>query len=264
MNAKLAYSDGTREKSQRPVLAEHTIPPETKKFYKRALVEIKKTRIPFVVGGAFALMYYTDVRRMTKDLDIFVRLQDLQKVLAAYAAAGFQVEIPERDWLAKAWMGTDFVDIIFASRNRISKVDEKWFSRAPEAEVLGLSVKLCPIEEMIYTKALVMERERYDGADVAHLLLTCAEAIDWKHLLERFGACWRVLLTHLILFGFVYPSEAALIPAWVMEELLERLKKELNDVPPGERVCRGSLISGSQYTVDISRLGFKDLNPLIQ
>ena len=29
-------------------------------------------------------------------------------------------------------------------------------------------------EKIILTKAFVMERERYDGADIAHLLLHCA------------------------------------------------------------------------------------------
>jgi hypothetical protein len=59
------------------------------------------------------------------------------------------------------------------------------------------------VEETIWSKAFVMERERYDGADIAHLLRASAERLDWHRLLERFDAHWPVLLSHLILFGFI-------------------------------------------------------------
>ena len=91
-------------------------------------------------------------------------------------------------------------------------------------------MKLCPPEEMIWSKAMIMERERYDGADVAHLFRHCSGLLNWERLVRRFGGNWRVLLSHLILFGFIYPGERALIPAAVMRELLNRLLAEL-DVP---------------------------------
>jgi hypothetical protein len=53
---------------------------------------------------------------------------------------------------------------------------------------------------LIWQKAYVMERERFDGADIVHLLASCAPGIDWKRLMERFGPDWRVLMSHLILF----------------------------------------------------------------
>jgi hypothetical protein len=33
-------------------------------------------------------------------------------------------------------------------------------------------------EEVIWSKAFVTERERYDGADIMHVLLACAETLD--------------------------------------------------------------------------------------
>ena len=64
--------------------------------------------------------------------------------------------------------------------------------------VLDVPVRLIPAEEMIWSKAFVMERERYDGADVAHILRACAETLDWPRLLQRFDGHWRVLLQHLV------------------------------------------------------------------
>src|SRR6266853_3685632 len=77
------------------------------------------------------------------------------------------------------------------------------------------------------SKAFVMERERYDGADIAHLLHARAEALDWGRLARRFGRHWRVLLSHLILFGFIYPSERTRIPEPPMRRCLHLLEEEM-------------------------------------
>ena len=92
--------------------------------------------------------------------------------------------------------------------------------------ILDTPVKIVSLEEMIWQKSYIMERERFDGADIAHLLLKCAERIDWEYLLTRFGPDWRVLLSHLVLFGFIYPSRIGSVPRDVMEELLRRLALE--------------------------------------
>jgi hypothetical protein len=103
-----------------------------------------------------------------------------------------------------------------------------------------------------------MERERYDGADVAHLLWACAERLDWARLLERFGPHWRVLLSHLVLFGFIYPGERDRVPPMVMRHLLDRLVAELNEATPREAICQGTLVSRAQYLVDIDSWGYAD------
>lgn len=106
-------------------------------------------------------------------------------------------------------------------------------------------------------KAYIMERERFDGADIAHILRCCAADIDWPHLVRRFGPDWRVLLSHLVLFGYIYPGERTLVPAAVMEELITRLRSEATTVGP-ERLCRGTLLSRQQYLVDVQEWGFRD------
>ena len=148
--------------------------------------------------------------------------------------------------------------MIFSSGNGLSQVDDGWFEHAVTGPVLGVEVSICPPEEMIWQKAFITERERYDGADIMHLLLACAERLDWRRLLARFDGHWRVLLSYLSLFGFVYPSERARIPEWVMSELIERLARESRDLPPPRRVCQGTLLSREQYLTDIGLWGFED------
>jgi hypothetical protein len=238
--------------------------PGTSAFYGHALTILAAAGVPFLVGGAYALHRYTGIERHTKDLDIFVRPHDAGRVLAALRAAGYHAALVYPHWLGKASCGEDFVDVIFGSGNGVAVVDDGWFAHAVEDEVLGLPVKLAPAEEMIWSKAFVMERERYDGADVAHLLHGCAERLDWNRLLARFGEHWRVLFAHLVLFGFIYPGECTRIPPWVTRGLMRRLETELEAGPADARVCRGTLLSREQYLADVECWGYRDarLRPL--
>ena len=67
----------------------------------------------------------------------------------------------------------------------------------------------------------------------------------------------RVLLRHLVLFGFIYPSERNRIPASVMTDLLQRAQEEIGNAP-GEKVCRGTLLSRAQYLPDVLERGYRD------
>ena len=174
---------------------------------------LNRSGVPYMVGGTYAFQYYAGISRTTKDFDIFVRPRDVQRVLDVLTRAGFKTEIAFSHWLAKAHHGDKFIDVIYSSGNGVAEVDDEWFAHAVDEEVLGVPVKLCPAEEMIWSKALIMERERYDGADVAHLFRHCSGLLNWDRLVRRFGNNWRVLLSHIVLFGFIYPGERALIPS---------------------------------------------------
>jgi hypothetical protein len=119
-------------------------------------------------------------------------------------------------------------------------------------------VKVIPVEEMIWQKAFIAERERYDGNDVAHLLRARAERVDWRRLVKRFGPYWRVLFAHLVLFGFVYPAERRRIPARVMRTLAARLERELGAPAAEERLCQGTVLSREQYLIDVEQWEYID------
>ena len=224
-------------------------------FYLRSMAALRDADVPFLIGGAYVMEMCANVSRRTKDFDLYVRPYHVDAALGALAHAGFNTEATSPHWLAKARHGRDYVDLIFRAGNGLCEVDDSWFARAHDDELLGLPVKLCAPEEMIWMKAYIMERERFDGADIAHLLVSCGDKLDWPHLVRRFGPDWRVLLSHLVLFGYIYPSEQGRIPRSVMDELIERLRKES---PGQEHVCRGTLLSRKQYLVDVGKWGFRD------
>src|SRR5262249_14022229 len=142
--------------------------------------------------------------------------------------------------------------------NGVVEVDDEWFEHAHEAEILGVPVGLVPPEEMLWSKAYVMERERYDGADIAHILRAAGPTLNWDRLLRRFGPHWRVLRSHLVLYGFTYPSERAKVPHRVIRELSDRMLAESEDPAPPDHVCQGTLLSRAQYLTDIERQGLED------
>jgi hypothetical protein len=225
-------------------------------FYAEALVLLRSNRIPFLVGGTFAYSRYTGIERETKDLDIFVRRSDCLRTLTCFEKAGYRTQIPFPHWLAKVHRGDHLMDVIFASGNGIAEVDDQWFAHAAESEVLGMRLQLCPPEEMIWSKAFVQERERFDGADVLHLLREAGKALDWTRLLDRFGDYWAVLLGHVVMFHFVYPDRRDYIPRWVLDDLLKRLSAQRQE--SANPLCLGTLLSREQYLYDIQALGYAD------
>lgn len=234
------------------------LPPETAAFYRAMIEALQASGIPFLVGGAYAFARYTGIERHTKDFDVFVRAEDAGRTLAALALAGCKTELTFSHWLGKAYCGEDFIDVIFSSGNGLVAVDDEWFAHAVADKVLGLPVRLIPPEEMLWSKAFVMERERYDGADINHLLRATAADLGWPRVLRRFGEHWRVLLSHLILFGYVYPVEAGKMPGWVMRELLRRAEAEIDAPAAAEPAFRGALISREQYLPDMEAWGYRD------
>lgn len=226
-------------------------------FYRHAMEVLADHNLPFLVGGAYALECHTGIVRRTKDFDIFVRPRHARPVLKALSKFGYQSELTFSHWLGKAFHGDDFIDVIFSSGNGICTVDDEWFEHSLPGVVLGMELRLCPAEETIWQKAFILERDRCDTADVAHLLRATAERLDWDRLLRRFDRHWRVLYAHLVLFGFIYPHERHKIPAAVMDRLAERLFE--SDCQAGaEAVCQGTLLSATQYLRDIDYEGLSD------
>lgn len=226
-------------------------------FYAKAMSALQESDIPFLLGGAYALARYTGITRHTKDLDLFVRARHLDGALKSLHDVGYETEVTYPHWLAKVYEGDASVDLIFASGNGLWTVDDTWFDRSTQEEVLGVDVRLCPPEEIVLMKAFIMERERFDGADIAHLLRECVDRLDWDHLLNQFGSHWRVLYGHLILFGYIYPSRRHLVPRRIMRAFARRLEKEGNEEFKQD-VCRGTLLSRAQYLSDVENLNFHD------
>jgi hypothetical protein len=233
--------------------------PESIRFYREALAILTNAGVPHLVGGAYAYARYTGIERHTKDFDVFIRQEDYPRAAEAFEAAGYRSELTFPHWLGKAYgNGEDFVDLIFSAGNGVARVDDRWFEHAVKDKVFGVETLLIPAEEMIWSKGLIMERERFDGADVAHVIRAVGEKLDWERLLERFGPFWRGLYAHIVLFGFIYPSDRDKVPARVVDELTQRVMEETRAGNSSEKICYGTVISRQQYLKDVDDWGYAD------
>jgi hypothetical protein len=231
---------------------------QARAFYEEALEGLIESGVNFMMGGGFALYQYTGIERDMKDLDVFCKASEYPKIMKHFAAKGFQTELTDVRWLAKVFDGPHYIDIIFDTVNNICRVDDSWYEHATEADFGDVRVKVIPPEELMWCKIYVQNRERYDGSDVNHLILKWGKKLDWKRLLFRMDPHWHLLLTQILQFQFVYPSDFhEIIPRWLFEELMARAHEQYDLPSATEKVCRGPIIDQTQYQVDIKEWNYK-------
>ena len=234
-------------------------PPEAEAFYVEALKLLAQSKVQFLLSGTYAVTSYTGLVRPTKDLDIFCKAGDYPRILSFFQERGYGIGVEDERWIAKVLQGRYFFDVIFGSQTGDFTVSDSWFEGAPEVEIYGTKVQITKPTELIWSKAFVQDRYRYDGADVAHVILKQHDAIDWRRLLDYMEIHWEVLLSHLVNFRYIYPSERECVPRWLMEELIDRLGAHMSMPPPQVKVCRGRVFSPRDYLVDITEWGFADI-----
>ena len=234
-------------------------PPEAVDFYVESLQLLKESGVPFLLSGTYALTCFTGISRPTKDLDVFCKPSDAPKILGFFKERGFGIEMEDERWIGKVWRGEHFFDVIFNISSASIPITDEWFRDTYESEVYGTMVRLTPPTQFILSKLFLQTRYRYDGADIVHVMLRKHEDIDWHWLLNALELHWEVLLINILNFRFVYPSERDLVPRWLLDELLERLKAQAEMPPSGVRICRGRLLSPTDFVIDVSEWGFADV-----
>jgi len=232
---------------------------EAEAFYAESLTLLKESAVPFLLGGTYAVCAYTGLSRPTKDIDVFCKAGDFPRILSYFQDRGFTTEIEDERWIGKVFHGELFFDVIFNSAAAINPVTDAWFGERHSAKIMGLDVQLIPPTELLFSKAFVQMRSKYDGPDVAHLILRRRGDIDWKRLLAHMEQYWEVLLMHVLNFRFIYPTERDAIPDWLLDELLTRLNERARLPVPQTRICRGRLFSREDYLIDVTDWGFADV-----
>ncbi len=234
-------------------------PPEAVDFYVESLRLLTRSGVPFLLSGTYALSCFTGIVRPTKDLDVFCKPSDAPKILAFFKSNGYEIEVEDERWIGKVWQGENFFDVIFNISSVSIPITEEWFDDRYQVEVYGTVVHITPPTQFLLSKLFLQTRYRYDGADIVHTILRKSDEIDWRWLLNHLELYWEVLLINLLNFRFVYPTERDLVPRWLFDELLERLKAQEELPPAGIKICRGRLLSPTDYVIDVSEWGFADV-----
>src|SRR5262249_993610 len=148
-------------------------PQEQISLFRQVLELMERERVPFAVSGAFALHQHTGIWRDTKDLDLFLPAAEVPNALKWLERAHFATEVTDPIWLAKAWRGEYFVDLITGMSNAVVRVDRSWIERAVRADIFGVSARVLAPEELIASKVFVTRRGGVGGGGrLPHILRT--------------------------------------------------------------------------------------------
>jgi hypothetical protein len=248
----------------------YTSPPilkrEEEEVFREGLQILNSTGITYAVGAAFARYIYTGIWRSTKDLDVFLKPENLKETMDAFQDAGFETHIASQHWLAKARRGEHTIDLIFGTGHGLLPIDDSAFEESQLAVILGVTTRLFPIEEMIAAGVFLAVRTRFDGSEVLHLIQGVRGRLDWDRILRRLGNNKQLLLWHLILFDFVYPGHSDYLPKEIMIELFDEMRRKWGQKERDTKDFRGIVIDPFSFRVDIDEWGYEDqrnLKPLV-
>jgi len=227
------------------------VPEEQVDLFRDVLQALEKDRVPYAVSGAFALRQHTGICRYTKDLDLFLTAQNCEAGMRCLREAGMECEITDPVWLAKARRDGYFVDLITGMSNALIVVEDSWIQRAWPAVVHGVTTRVLAPEELIASKIFVTRRERFDGADIAHVIYGTQGKLDWRREMELVGEHWEMLFWSLVLFRYVYPGQTHYVPAEIWCELLQRFEREIRNPDPTAKF-RGSLVDDNMFAIDLN------------
>jgi hypothetical protein len=235
-----------------PLLAE-----QQTAFFREVLTALNECSVGYAVTGAFALQRHTGIWHPTKDLDISLPPESVSNALQCLERVGYRCEVTDAVWLAKAFRSDFFVDLITGMSNGVISVDQQWIERAHPAIIVGVPTRVLAPEELLASKLFVARRERFDGADIAHILYATSASMDWTRLLAVVGEHWQLLLWSLVFFAYVYPAHVNMVPDVVWKELLSRFEKTIRN-PRAGAPFRGSLIDQFLFAIDVREWGMKD------
>ena len=234
------------------------VPEKQAALFREVLYLLEDRHVPLAVSGAFALRHHTGICRYTKDLDLFMTASCVPPSLAILTEHGFRCEVRDPVWLAKAYKDEFFVDLITGMSNGVMAVENSWLERAVPAVVYGVKTRVLAPEELVASRLFIARRERFDGADIAHIIFGTYKAFDWQRCLQLAAENWEMLLWSLVLFRYVYPAYGDYVPKAVWNDLLSRFTDALERDEPNAPF-RGSLVDENMFAIDVNEWAMDDL-----
>jgi hypothetical protein len=191
--------------------------------YHGVIREASNRGLRFAVGGSLAMAVYAGRVRKSKDLDLYTTPAKKDGLIEALGHLGLQdyyERLPyDRSWIYRATTDDTIVDIIWAMANHRTVVDDDWLVRGPEIRFGSETLKLIPLEEMIWSKLYILQRDRCDWPDILNLLDTAGHQVDWERLLDRIGEDTSLLAGVLNVYCWLRSDNARRLPEWLWARL---------------------------------------------
>jgi hypothetical protein len=155
---------------------------EIQETLKKTAAALNAAEVDFILAGGVAC-WAQGGAPAASDLDYMVRPQDSERALEALVEAGLRAEHPPEEWLFKAWDGDVLVDLIFRPIGLV--VDDELFERSPKLDVLGVSIHVMLVEDVLVARLLALHEHYLDLEPLIDIARSAREQIDWVSLRRR-------------------------------------------------------------------------------
>jgi Nucleotidyl transferase of unknown function (DUF2204) len=175
---------------------------------KKAVAALREAQVQFLLAGSLA-SWARGGPETHHDLDFIVKPEQAERALESLVKTGMRPERPAEEWLYKAWDGDLLIDLIFHPRGL--PVTDEVIERGQDMHVLGMTVPVMAIEDVLATKLLALSEHQVDYSGVLEVARALREQIDWRTLRARtrgspYAAAFFVLVEEL---GIVTEHDAA-------------------------------------------------------
>lgn len=194
------------------------------------------------IGGGLAVSLLTGMWRAPHDLDLLVTPADRAAMIRILTEARFadyyDREPYDRSWIYRAVRNDVVVDTIWGFANGVADVDDAWIECGVRADLGGVTIRLVPVEELIWSKLYVVQGTRCDWPEIVNLLVAAAERMNWNRLISRCAGDETLLASVLTLFAWVAPGRAQSVPESVWQRLNLARPTERSPIVSRERIDR--------------------------
>ena len=135
--------------------------------------------MPFALGGGYALWVYGSPEP-EHDVDLVVPADGVPAAVDSLSAAGFEIERPPEDWLFKAYLDGELVDVL----HKLSgvEVDQALIDSATEIELLGVRIPVLPPTPIAIAKLISLSEHYCDFGAILPVFRAVREQLDWPAL----------------------------------------------------------------------------------
>jgi hypothetical protein len=151
---------------------------------KRAAAALRDADVPFLLGGSLA-SWARGGPETRHDLDLMIKPEDVERVVAVLEAIGMRGEDPPEEWLVKMWDGDVLIDLIHHPAGLA--VTDEVIERGDVLEVLAVEMRVMALEDVLTTKLSALNEHALDYSGLLQIARSLREQIDWGAVRERTG-----------------------------------------------------------------------------
>lgn len=152
--------------------------------FKKATDLLEANGVAYLVFGGIAVWAYGR-RRKTRDIDLLIKRQDADRVLAILSQANFATERTDNRWIYKAAIDGVSIDLIFEAKGEFRLTDEI-LQRKRQLKLDNYSFNIIDPENLLILKILAKKEIRpadwYDGLSI---LFNLKEQFDWSYFQKK-------------------------------------------------------------------------------